>query len=146
MNNITAALAIPQLNSIETTIEKVNENYDYLKTKLGHLTQISFPEIKSEIRPVRDSAQMRIKSTEEFLTKLKLKLNEGGIPISFFGGKNNTNARLYENWKFLNTSKAKLPNTKKNLSEVFDLRLPIHFSKEHIEAISKVFLEIYKSL
>tara|TARA_Y100001968_G_scaffold8503_1_gene7168 strand:+ start:19220 stop:20407 length:1188 start_codon:yes stop_codon:yes gene_type:complete len=141
MNNLTAAIAIPQIDHIESTIKSVNNNYKSLKDALSSNKLISFPEENNNIRPVRDSAQFRIKIKEEERRELKSSLNNEGIPISYFGGENNTNARLYKNWNFLDPKKYDLPNTIDNLSEVFDLRLPIHFTKEVIETVANVIMK-----
>ena len=139
MNNLTGALAIPQIKNIESTIEKVNKNYNQFLDSLIDNRLVLFPKSLPSVRPVRDSAQMHIRLNEESCLKLKSDLNNSGIPISYFGGENNTNARLYQNWKFIKTNDALVPNTKKNLSNVFDLRLPIHLTSEEIYTISEVF-------
>ena len=141
MNNITAAIAIPQVENIESRINHINNNYNLLKKGLGSNNLVTFPKEINEVRPVRDSAQFHIKLKESSREKLKSLLNNAGIPISYFGGVNNTNARLYKNWGFLDTSKAELPNTTNNLSDVFDLRLPIHFTTETIELITRTILK-----
>ena len=146
MNNLTAALAIPQVNNIESTITKVNKNYDRIVENLKEDILITFNNSSANIRPVRDSAQMRINLDESSRDRLKEELNRSGIPISYFGGINNSNARLYQNWKFINTSNIKLPNTRKNLSKVFDLRLPLHFSTKNIDIVSNTFLQVLKEL
>jgi len=105
--------------------------------------EINFPKENFSIRPVRDSAQMRIKLNQNSLENLKSELNDINIPISYFGGLNNSNARLYQNWAFLENRNHILPNTKKNLSEVFDLRLPIHFQSKDIDIIAKSFLQVF---
>ncbi len=146
MNNITAALAIPQIKNIELTIARINKTYNQLKQLLSKRKEIQFPEESLSIRPVRDSAQMRIKLEEIDREVLKSKLNDSNIPISYFGGQNNTNARLYQNWAFLKKTNHILPNTKANLSEVFDLRLPSHFQIRDINLIGKSFLQIFDEI
>ncbi len=146
MNNLTAALAIPQLLNIESTISRLNKNYDTLVTKLNRPDLVIFPIKPYEVRAVRDSAQMRIMLNESCRNELKIKLNQSGVPISYFGGVNNSNARLYQNWKFLDSKNSNLPNTKKHLEEVFDLRLPIHFTIECIERVSDIFLNVIEEL
>ncbi|WP_269623470.1 DegT/DnrJ/EryC1/StrS family aminotransferase [Prochlorococcus marinus] len=141
MNNLTASLAIPQIQIIESRIDHINQNYNIFKKALSNNSLISFPLDFPEIRPVRDSAQFRIKINSNDRIKLKQKLVKSGIPISYFGGTNNTNARLYQNWKFIDTSNSNLPNTINNLSEVYDLRLPIHFSREAIQTIARTILD-----
>ena len=143
MNNITAALAIPQIKSIETTIDHTNKNYNNLSKHLLERKEIQFPKENLSIRSVKDSAQMRIKLNQNSLENLKSELNDINIPISYFGGLNNSNARLYQNWAFLENRNQILPNTKKNLSEVFDLRLPIHFQSKDIDIIAKSFLQVF---
>ena len=143
MNNITASLAIPQIKNIESTIDHTNKNYNNLRKHLLERKEIEFPKENLTIRSVRDSAQMRIKLNQNSLENLKSELNDINIPISYFGGLNNSNARLYQNWAFLENRNHILPNTKKNLSEVFDLRLPIHFQSQDIDLIAKSFLQAF---
>ena len=143
MNNITASLAIPQIKNIEATIDHTNKNYNNLRKHLLERKEIEFPKENLTIRSVRDSAQMRIKLNQNSLENLKSELNDINIPISYFGGLNNSNARLYQNWAFLENRNHILPNTKKNLSEVFDLRLPIHFQSKDIDIIAKSFLQVF---
>ena len=143
MNNITASLAIPQIKNIEATIDHTNKNYNNLRKHLLERKEIEFPKENLTIRSVRDSAQMRIKLNQNSLENLKSELNDINIPISYFGGLNNSNARLYQNWAFLENRNHILPNTKKNLSEVFDLRLPIHFQSQDIDLIAKSFLQAF---
>ncbi len=142
MSNITASIATPQVECIESTIKKLNDNYNQLIILLSNNKSISFVPESDSIRPVRDSIQIRILIDEAKRSKLHSKLNSFKIPISYFGGLNNTNARLYKNWQFINTNKYPLQNTVRNLSEVFDLRLPIHFTPEIIEIIAKELLKI----
>jgi len=143
MNNITASLAIPQIKNIEATIDHTNKNYNNWRKHLLERKEIEFPKENLTIRSVRDSAQMRIKLNQNSLENLKSELNDINIPISYFGGLNNSNARLYQNWAFLENRNHILPNTKKNLSEVFDLRLPIHFQSKDIDIIAKSFLQVF---
>ncbi len=143
MNNITASLAIPQIKNIEATIDHINKNYNNLRKHLLERKEIELPKENLTIRSVRDSAQMRIKLNQNSLENLKSELNDINIPISYFGGLNNSNARLYQNWAFLENRNHILPNTKKNLSEVFDLRLPIHFQSKDIDIIAKSFLQVF---
>ncbi len=143
MNNIMAALAIPQVKNIEKTIDHVNKNYKKFSKHILERKEIELPKENLAIRSVRDSAQMRIHLSQNSLENLKSELNEINIPISYFGGLNNSNARLYQNWGFLENRNHIVPNTKKNLSEVFDLRLPIHFQSKDIDLIAKSFLQVF---
>ena len=128
---------------IQKDLKFLNKNYKNLSKYLLERKEIKFPKENFSIRPVRDSAQMRIKLSQSSLENLKSELNEINIPISYFGGINNSNARLYQNWAFLENRNHILPNTKKNLSEVFDLRLPIHFQSKDIDIIAKSFLQVF---
>ena len=146
MNNITASLAIPQVENIESTIQTLNENYNLFSKLISTDSRIIIATDFQQIRPVKDSIQFRVTLEEDQRSRLKEELNKSGIPISYFGGLNNTNARLYQNWNFLDLKNTFLPNTKKHLSEVFDLRLPVHFDVEHIETISKTFLNTLSNI
>ena len=146
MSNVTAAIAEPQLKKIESTIKHLNENYKKFFELINIHNRITLKNDLLNIRPVRDSVQFRVHLDEALRSRLKDNLNKAGLPVSYFGGSNNTNARLYQNWKFLDTSNTLLPNTKRYLSEVFDLRLPLHFQTEDIQMIANTLLEILSDL
>ncbi len=83
INNITAALAIPQIKNIETTIDQINKNYKKLSKYILERKEIKFPKENLSIRSVRDSTQKRIKLNQNSLENLKFELNEINIPIVF---------------------------------------------------------------
>ena len=89
---------------------------------------------------------MRIKLSPISRERLRAGLTDSHIPISYFGGTNNTNARLYQNWNFLQKTNHVLPNTMNYLAEVFDLRLPIHFQSKDVDIIATSFLQIFEKI
>ena len=123
LNNLSAAIARPQLQRIENTIIQTNKNYMLFKEKMKEFKEITFPlsdqylidqtRLENLIpegflagytamnRPVRDSIQMQIDIDEKCKTSLLHLCNGQNIPISWLGGTNNTNAKLFWNWRLL---------------------------------------------
>ncbi len=159
------------LSAIENTIIQTNKNYILFKEKMKEFKQISFPlsdqylidqtRLENLIpegflagytamnRPVRDSIQMQIDIDEKCKTSLLHLCNTQNIPISWLGGTNNTNARLFWNWRFLpytirNEDICKY--TKSILDNVFDLRLPLHFTEKETLAVAEGFAAFMRRL
>ena len=164
LNNLSAAIARPQLQMIENTIIQTNKNYMLFKEKMKEFKQITFPlsdqylidptRLENLIpegvlagytamnRPVRDSIQMQIDLDEKCKMSLLHLCNSSNIPISYLGGTNNTNARLFWNWRFLPYTiryEDICKYTKSILDNVFDLRLPLHFTEKETEAVAEGF-------
>ena len=75
--------------------------------------------------------------------------NGQNIPISWLGGTNNTNARLFWNWRFLPYSiryEDICKYTKSILDNVFDLRLPLHFTEKETLAVAEGFAAFMRRL
>ena len=100
-------------------------------------------------RPVRDSIQMQIDLDEKCKLSLLHLCNTHNIPISYLGGTNNTNARLFWNWRFLPYSiryEDICKYTKSILDNVFDLRLPLHFTEQETLAVAEGFAAFMRRL
>ena len=104
LNNLSAAIARPQLQKIENTIVQTNKNYILFKEKMKEFKEISFPlsdqflidptRLENLIpegvlagytamnRPVRDSIQMQIDLDEKCKMSLLHLCNGQNIPIS----------------------------------------------------------------
>jgi perosamine synthetase len=162
LNNLSAAIVRPQLQMIEKTILQTNKNYWIFREKLKEFKEISFPAsdffLHSEgfmasytnmNRPVRDSIQMHIDLDEKCKMSLLHLCNTQNIPISYLGGVHNTNARLFWNWRFLPYTiryEDICKNTKAMLDNVFDLRLPLHFTEKETEAVADGFAAFMRRL
>ena len=171
LNNLSAAIARPQLQRIENTIIQTNRNYMLFKEKMKEFKQITFPlsdqflidstRLENLIpegvlagytamnRPVRDSIQMQIDLDEKCKFSLLHLCNTHNIPISYLGGTNNTNARLFWNWRFLPYTiryEDICKYTKSILDNVFDLRLPLHFTEKETLAVAEGFAAFMRRL
>jgi len=171
LNNLSAAIARPQLQRIENTIIQTNKNYILFKEKMKEFKEITFPlsdqflidqtRLENLIpegvlagytamnRPVRDSIQMQIDLDEACKKSLLHLCNGQNIPISWLGGTNNTNARLFWNWRFLPYTiryEDICKYTKSILDNVFDLRLPLHFTEKETLAVAEGFAAFMRRL
>ena len=171
LNNLSAAIARPQLQVIENTIVQTNKNYMLFKEKMKEFKQITFPlsdhflfdptKLENLLpesmlagytamnRPVRDSIQMQIDLDEKSKMSLLTLCNTHNIPISYLGGTHNTNARLFWNWRFLPYTiryEEICKQTKSILDNVFDLRLPLHFSEKQTKIVAEGFAAFMQQL
>jgi perosamine synthetase len=171
LNNLSAVIARPQLQMIENTIIQTNKNYMLFKEKMKEFKEITFPlsdqylidptRLENLIpegvlagytamnRPVRDSIQMQIDLDEKCKISLSHLCNGQNIPISYLGGTNNANARLFWNWRFLPYAiryEDICKQTKSVLDNVFDLRLPLHFTEKETEVVADGFAAFMRRL
>ena len=148
-----------------------HKNYMLFKEKMKEFKQITFPlsdqflidptRLENLIpegilagytamnRPVRDSIQMQIDLDEKSKMSLLTLCNTRNIPISYLGGTHNTNARLFWNWRFLPYTiryEEICKQTKSILDNVFDLRLPLHFSEKQTEIVAEGFAAFMQKL
>jgi len=168
LNNLSAAIARPQLQTIEKTILQTNQNYILFKDKLKQFKEIVFPMSDHYLidqnkldkyaddylagytamnRPVRDSIQMEINLDDKAKHKIMTICQGQNIPIGYFGGENNQNARLFWNWRFIGQSYRHnliCTNTRNFLQNVFDLRLPLHFTEKETEVVADGFAAVVK--
>ena len=100
-------------------------------------------------RPVRDSIQMQIDLDEKGKTSLLHLCNGQNIPISWLGGTNNANARLFWNWRFLPYSiryEDICKYTKSILDNVFAVSYTHLRTEEETEAVAEGFAAFMRRL
>ncbi|MEM8795013.1 MAG: aminotransferase class I/II-fold pyridoxal phosphate-dependent enzyme [Pseudomonadota bacterium] len=138
MDNVRAAMLLPQLEKLEDNIRRWNERYDAIAARLSPLPGVVLPERPDEESYVGSSIQFRlpdITATDagDFMKRLKTL----GVEVKWFGDKNPVAfTSSHHSWRYV--APQNLPETDRILSGLFDMRIPLTFSLadcEHIAAI-----------
>lgn len=139
MHNVSAAIIRPQIKAIEKKVAIYNRNYKYLVGKLSVSHNIQIPHADLRERRAPDSIQFNLKGlTLDKVRKFMDKVRERGISLYAFGI-HPDNVRVFWNWKYIKGTPP-LPKTKDVLMFACDMRLPVSFSRFHLDYIAHVIL------
>lgn len=134
MSNLTAAVARPQIGTLDGKGHRYREMYTYLKRELTITNRIEFPrESPQEIR-IPDSIQFRVPGydTQQMCAFIE-QVRESGVPLSCFADANN--ARAFYNWHYLGKAMPALPGTRKAIQNLCDMRLSSTLQQVHLDYI-----------
>lgn len=140
MNEVTAAIARPQIPNIDTKGEKFRQNYFTIANILNRSEHIEVPDRVDKELPVPNSIQFNLRGlTGEKIRSFIETTAQEGIKIAVFGMAED-NARCFWNWRYLDTSDEELPITETMLKTACDLRLPVFLDNEDVNIMGSLIL------
>ncbi|NII11859.1 aminotransferase class I/II-fold pyridoxal phosphate-dependent enzyme [Oleiagrimonas sp. C23AA] len=133
MNNLTAAVARPQLALLDERGHRYRQMYAYLEQHLSALG-LELPRAYAAETRIPDSLQFRVPqlSTEQMQAFIA-QARDAGLPLSGFADPNN--ARAFYNWRYLGKAIPELPQTRRSLQNVCDMRLSSTLQQRHLDYI-----------
>lgn len=145
MSNLTAAVARPQIEMIEYKGRRFREMYAYLERELTATGRIGFPRQFPEELRVPDSIQFRLFDMDAIdLGVFVNRVRDKGVPLSLFASE--TNARAFYNWQYLPDGIPDLPQTRRAIENVCDMRLSSTLEEDHlmyiVAAVRSALLEV----
>jgi len=145
MDNLRAAILLPQLEELYKNIIRWNNRYERIAQ---HLEQSSI--VKYSSRPdqefyVGSSIQFNIPTFSKENVQNFLKKTAGlGVELKWFGDDNPVGfTSKYSSWQYLEPQS--LPKTDEILSTLFDMRIPLSFSIEDCEHIAQIITHCAQS-
>jgi len=147
MDHLRAALLLPQLEKLDVQCRRWNELYDHTEALLRQITGISCPLRDSREYYVGSSIQFNIDGTSvDFIRAFLEKTAERGVQIKWFGSDVPVGfTSSYDSWRYI-PDLPDLPNTKKVLATMCDMRLPLTFTTEDCELIVAIIREVLEEL
>ena len=146
MDNLRAAILLPQLEELYKNIIRWNNRYERIAQ---HLEQSSI--VKYSSRPdqefyVGSSIQFNIPTFSKENVQNFLKKTAGlGVELKWFGDDNPVGfTSKYSSWQYLEPQS--LPKTDEILSTLFDMRIPLSFSIEDCEHIAQIITHCAQSV
>ncbi len=145
MDNLRAAILLPQLADLDTQCERWNVLYRHAEKGINAIKGFQCPHRPEEEYYVGSSIQFNIPDAsydqfKNFLAKTAAR----GVSIKWFGDavpRGFTSA--YTSWRYYNElEELDLPNTKKVLATMCDIRLPLTFNTEDIDIIVQIINEV----
>lgn len=134
MNNLSAAVARPQVASLDSKIHRFRQLHADLRRELTAKTRVEFPGEYPQERRVPDSIQFRVPGYTAGQMQAFIQLvRDRGLPMSVFS--DSGNARAFYNWRYLGDAMPNLPKTRSAIENVCDMRLSATLQKVHLDYI-----------
>jgi len=140
MDNLRAAILLPQIESLNANIARWNERYDLIAARLAHSPAIVLPVRPAEETYVGSSIQFRIPGLSaadvaRFLANTKAL----GVELKWFGSADPVAfTSNHHSWCYLEDQS--LPQTDGVLAGLFDMRIPLTFSLDDCAHISDIIV------
>ena len=141
MNNLSAAVARPQIREIDRRANEGRANYNHVAAILNSSKWIYVPPpLHQELR-APDSIQFNLCGfdTDAEATAFQQRAGEKGVDVQIFG-LSEDNARAFWNWKFIGPQ-GDLSQTRKVLLRACDVRLPVRLNKAELDLIATTLVE-----
>ncbi|WP_299472952.1 aminotransferase class I/II-fold pyridoxal phosphate-dependent enzyme [uncultured Roseibium sp.] len=146
MDNLGAAVLLPQLAALEDSIRRWNERYDLIARQLSGLDAIQLPHRPAEERYVGSSIQFRLPSVTPAQARGFLAANKNlGVELKWFGDDNPVGfTSNHHSWKYVDPQN--LSETDQILAGLFDMRIPLSFTLEDCVHISRIIRNTVEEL
>lgn len=138
MDNLRAAILLPQLARLEDSIDRWNERYRAVEQGLAGAEAVKVTRRPQAERYVGSSIQFRLPGITPAQAQSFVAANKAfGVDLKWFGAAEPVAfTSNHHSWRYVESQQ--LPQTDRILSSLFDMRLPLTFSVEdcrHIGAI-----------
>lgn len=138
MDNLRAAVLLPQLANLEHSIDRWNERYDVISEKLAATNTISVRQRPGQERYVGSSIQFMLPWMNPGQITQFVAANKAlGVELKWFGANNPVAfTSNHHSWRYVETQS--LPVTDRVLSGLFDMRIPLTFSVDDCAHIANI--------
>ncbi|GHF73363.1 DegT/DnrJ/EryC1/StrS family aminotransferase [Seohaeicola zhoushanensis] len=140
LNNLSAAVIRPQIPELARRVRDGRAGHDHVAARLNTSPYMNVPEkLAPEVR-APDSIQFNLVGLDETGIRAFAKASEArGVKVQVFG-LSTDNARAFWNWQFLGQV-PELPQTRAMLMRACDVRLPVHLTRDQLDAVADILLE-----
>lgn len=145
MDNLRAALLLPQLQMLDEQCRRWNVLYDHMQSRLQGIAGVFCPPRDPRELYVGSSIQWNLpKATYAEIETFIAKAGERGVSVKWFGNKEpNGFTSTYDSWEYFPYLKnLDLPKTRAVLATMCDMRLPLTFSTADCDDIADIIMEV----
>jgi len=142
MDNLRAGLLRPQLADLDRQCRRWNQRHDRLARGLKAIPGVFVPERNPKEAYVGSSIQFSLPGSTESQIQAFLSLcMTRGVELKWFGSKEPVGfTSAYDSWKYLGDL-PDLPNTRRILAVMCDMRIPLTFSLEDCDLIIDIIAD-----
>ena len=138
MDNLRAAILIPQLAALEDNIRRWNERYDLIADHLSKVDGLQLPYRPRQERYVGSSIQFRLPAIAAEDVPGFVSANKAlGVELKWFGDRNPVAfTSNHHSWHYADPQQ--LPHTDHVLAGLFDMRIPLSFTLDDCAHIARI--------
>ncbi|MGB7431073.1 MAG: aminotransferase class I/II-fold pyridoxal phosphate-dependent enzyme [Ahrensia sp.] len=140
MDNLRAAVLLPQLAVLDQSIDRWNERYDVISDRLSAHNAISLRQRPKQEHYVGSSIQFMLPWMEAGQIEQFVVANKAlGVELKWFGANNPVAfTSNHHSWRYVEAQS--LPITDRVLSGLFDMRIPLTFSVDDCAHIADIIM------
>ena len=139
LNELAAAVSLPQLDSLESINNKWNNIYSTIQNHLQH-ENIRFPDINPKVKQAPTSIQFFLNYPPERIVEILKNCENNGLKIKWFGAPKAIGfTSTYKHWTYLDNKD--LSQTDQLLAKLCDIRLPSTLTSRDCKTISSILLQ-----
>lgn len=138
MDNLRASILLPQLQALETNIDRWNARHDLIADHLRDVPGVYVPVRPEEERYVGSSFQFLVPSADaQTMVQLVDAAKALGVELKWFGADSPAGfTSRHQSWRYIPSQD--LPSTDTILTGLVDLRIPLTFSLEDCKHIAEI--------
>lgn len=142
MDNLRAAILLPQLEVLEESIARWNARHDLIADRLRLVTGVTVPDRPAQERYVGSSIQFLLPGITARAAEAFVAANKSlGVELKWFGAADPVAfTSNHHSWTYV--SAQELPQTDLILSGLFDMRVPLTFSLEDCAHIAEIIAHV----
>ncbi len=146
MDNLRAAILLPQLNQLEKNISRWNARYQIIAQRLETVRGIYLPKRPEAEKFVGSSIQFLIPEISPQKAQAFVAANKAlGVELKWFGADEpDAFTSSHHSWRYF--EEQHLPRTDQFLSGLFDLRLPLTFTSSDCAQIGAIIAHCHHQI
>ncbi|MEM1038693.1 MAG: aminotransferase class I/II-fold pyridoxal phosphate-dependent enzyme [Pseudomonadota bacterium] len=142
MDNLRAAILAPQIETMDTNINRWNARYKRLENGLSGAANCTLTDRPQHEHYVGSSFQFLLPEStgDDSARALVARCAQRGVELKWFGDANPVGfTSRYDSWEYAEPQS--LPHTLKVLQRVMDIRVPLSFSEDDCGLIAQIIRE-----
>lgn len=140
LNELSAAVALPQLDDLEVRNDRWRSIYNTIQSSLQDHPELRFPSHSSSAVLAPTSIQFIVLKSQEQLKSFVQNCAERGLTLKWFGASSPRGfTSVHHHWKYI--APQSLEATNKTLAALCDLRLPSTLTPEDCALICDILVE-----
>ncbi len=138
MDNLRAAILLPQLAELDRYVGRWKERYDLIAKRLAAIPGVALPQRPSAERYVGSSIQFRLPWADADAARAFVAANKAlGVELKWFGDSNPVAfTSNHHSWTYIEPQV--LEQTDRVLAGLFDMRIPLTFTLDDCEHIAQI--------
>ena len=138
MDNLRAAILLPQLAVLDANVVRWNRRYAVLAERLAATEGLHLPHRPAQEHFVGSSIQFTLEAADDGeAERFVAEAGALGVELKWFGAKEPVGfTSSHESWRYL--APQSLPRTDAVLARLFDMRIPLTFSLEDCAQIAEI--------